>query len=149
MKTQQEILETLAADFTCKTRDNGEKYLVLDENSPLYDVVRECHDSCRILPHDWIFDKVCELVETASGYDNPQDYDHEIIDSCVDIYSNDLLNWAKSFKHYVNEAQEQGLVWLETDLDGRLMAGQYVQLSEFFSSIMALVEEIEEDQEEV
>jgi len=65
---------------------------------------------------------------------------HEIIDSKIDIYNQDLLNWASSLENlgYINNAVDKGLV-VSNDFIGMIQGGQYVYYSQ---EAYALMDEI-------
>lgn len=133
--------------FTTKTyRHDGEepktKYLLKDgEAKEFYsDIIYKCHDG--IMPNDWIFEKVWSLLAACNGYSDPRtDDSHEIIDSCVDIYTTDLYEWGKRFGHYVDEAREQGVIEGTEPIERQLMAGQFIQLQSIFNIILEGVSE--------
>lgn len=86
--------------------------------------------------------------ELKEAIENDEIYDtlHEIADSNVDVYTNQLLEWVKDNYHYVEEAIDE--FGHATDRDGKpdfirqIMQGQYQQNME---ALNKAVEELKEE----
>ena len=121
----KKVFETLRKDLT--TRDNGQ--VVCSFDSPLYDIIRDLHDG--ILPHNWIFKTVRDLLDAFIEYDlnNESDFQDDISgisDGLVDVYNSDLMDWYNSgFSWYVDDAREQGLISTDVSIEHQIMVGQY------------------------
>jgi hypothetical protein len=105
---------------------------------------------------DWMLetmnpdDREWEIITTALDtfcYDNDyfsdlEDLVFEIADSCVDVYTSDLFEWAKNNSHWIDEVKyEYGE--LADDMDERIMQGQHLEatqtIHEFLSEIERMV----------
>lgn len=105
------------------------------------ELVRKAHAIDSVLPNDWVYSKMSELISAVLDYANHgenimEDVQFEIIDGCVDIYNADLLEWAKMFSHYVDEARDEGLIADDTDMMRQLMCGQHQQLTGYYNLIL-------------
>ncbi len=89
-----------------ETKERGEKTITVfkDESEELKNSVYKAHGDR--LPNDWIFDKYESILSTLSGYEinNEDDLNNnrpEIVDSLVDIYTNNLTEWLADNNHNV------------------------------------------------
>ena len=90
-----------------------------------------------MLPNDWIFEKCRDLLLAASAYSSEEleDARHEIVESCVDIYTVDLYEWGKRFGHYVEDA-EMDLGPSTGSITDKLSMGQYYQLDRMLGILL-------------
>lgn len=124
-------------------RDDGTEYVRRKDGSPewLKDLCRAAHwDS---LPDDWIYEQIANCLESIS--DNEwEDYALEAAESAIDVYSSDLLDWAKGRGWYVDDAIRDGA----RTLDAAIMQGQQTMIGEIFDSIVAFLNNMADDLEE-
>jgi AcrR family transcriptional regulator len=102
---------TLAAAFELRHRADGSPYYVLADGSPewMLDAVREAHAGK--LSNDWSYRLAAYIAQAAAGYDAPEDYDSEIADSVVPVYTSELIDWMSSHadrRALADEAIENG-----------------------------------------
>ena len=139
-------LKEIGSKFECKTRDNGEKFWVFNGDS---DFIREIHGT-DILPDDWRFEKIDELVDKLQEYDfesvdrlKDKGLDYEIIDNLVDTYHGDLLTWVSSNLHRANFVEdfvdEMGRS-KHFSLFKALQGGQYIEISMLMNNLLNTLE---------
>jgi hypothetical protein len=149
----KEKIEHVIKDIKHQVREDGTEFVVFTDNTHgLKDLIRECHDGC--MPNDWVFDKCSTLLLACSGYDfcdldDLEEYRFEIVDCAVDIYTNSLLEWAKRFRDYVEEAKKEGFVDGSETIEHQLMSGQNYQLNQMFSILVEGINDLDIDEEEV
>lgn len=142
---------TLKEKITLLSKDcylNFNKKISVKEKSPLYDIVRECHE--HTMPNDFIFDRVDSLLSTALGYDfdNLDDLNNflpEIVDGLVDIYTYDLIEWFNQFREYIDIAKDNGLLTNKTDIDRQMMIGQYCHIEKIANILFNTINDLDLD----
>lgn len=147
-KLQQKV-DYYAAFFKDIEKADGRTIVVLKDDAPqaLQDAVREARGDK--LPDDFIFATFADLLQRISEYDaetvdelRDNDHDHEIIDSCVDIYTHDLLQWLASDSdnlEYLAQAAQDG--WTVDDGMWQLLArAQYYAIEEVMQHVLSLLE---------
>jgi hypothetical protein len=134
-------ISSFADDFYSKKVGDKTKYFV-KEKSELYDTVRELHSG--MLPNDWIFMNAYHILNSLSDYENiNDDTAHEVADSLVDIYNHDLIEWFKEHRHWIDEAQEQGLLGsIFCDSIKQMQIGQYCQLYYMTNTLIDKIKEL-------
>lgn len=108
---------------------------------PYRQLVMNAHD-CGVhlyMPSDYVYKKVREILTCiAAGQDDA----HELAESCVDIYTYDLLQWATEFYEFVDEARrEYGDTYDMTFIE-RVKQGQYYHLYCIAESVITALEKI-------
>lgn len=134
----QEKINELIQGFTY---DNPRKVACFNESvdSEFYDLIRDLHSG--ILPHDFIFDKVCESLEALRDYDVNSDndfynVDHEIIESLTPIYTSELNDHYRSFSEYAEQASTE--LGSETVADA-IQGGAYLHCQEILNAVYEYV----------
>ena len=94
-------------------------------------------------PDDWIYDQISNCLESISG-DDCEDDALEDAESAIDIYSSDLLDWAKGRGWYVDDAIRDGA----RTLDAAIIQGQQTMIGEIFDSIVTFLSNMADDLEE-
>lgn len=154
MATMEETVtyQTLAEMFETRKRDDGTSFVALKDGAPEWasDFVREAHGT-DMLPDDFRYACIAEALEMLADNEDgdPDDLVSEFADN-VDIYSSDLSDWLLSHSErrgYVDEAQREGLVEPDTDIDRRIMAGQYLERSEIFQSVVSAAQDYLDEEE--
>jgi len=143
MNTKQ-FIKYYSDFFERKTRDNGEKFYCLKDNTP--DDIRDLNMSIHctdMLPDDFRYETIVSLLNYIDDYlDNDTTLDElrdngcldEIIDSLCDVYTNDLNNWLTSNlnrQYFVDEAvKEFGLDLNDFSITKAIQLGQYMEIQE-------------------
>ncbi len=128
-----------------ETKERGEKTITVfkDESEELKNSVYKAHGDR--LPNDWIFDKYKSILSTLSGYEinNEDDLNNnrpEIVDSLVDIYTNNLTEWLADNNYnvyYLEEAQKEfGPI---EDGSKLLSMAQYMAIDEIYTEVVNLL----------
>ncbi len=135
-------IQTLAAElYTAlieKTRDDGSAFVTLEDDSPdwMGDAVRAAHGD--FMPDDWRYQAIKGVCSHRSDSDS---FASEDIDSLVDCYTGRLTAWlATSVKRvgYCDEAESE--YGPAKDMSARLMAGQRMEYSEIWYSLIHYLE---------
>ncbi|HEV2310777.1 MAG TPA: hypothetical protein VGU73_09645 [Acidimicrobiia bacterium] len=124
--------------FTTGTRESGKTFTKLTDDAPewLKTAVREAHQGT--LPNDWIYAECRAAVEAVdSGALDVEDEDdddvHNHADAQVDVYTQELFQWAAdfcltdTFSAAEEEAENMGY-GEDDDVSKRLAAIQYAAL---------------------
>lgn len=124
-------------------RGDGTKYVYRKDGSPewLKDLCREAHGDS--FPDDWIYEQIANCLESISDNDCEDDA-LEAAESAIDVYSSDLLDWAKGKVWYVDEAIRDGA----RTMDAAIMQGQQTMIGEIFDSIVTFLSNMADDLEE-
>ena len=168
MSNIEKFLKDFSALFENKTRDNGDKFVCLNDTATEFDkeFIRECHDT-KFLSDDFryktiesIIDSLLDTLEfniigddTDVFTDEANEMSHEICDGLVDVYNHDLLTWLSSNlqrPYYIDEANDEGLLSDESTEMERIMVGQFQEISEIFSNVVNAInqQDFEETDEE-
>lgn len=125
---------SLCDGSTCVCRKDG---------SPewLKDLCREAHGDS--FPDDWIYEQIANCLESISDNDCEDDA-LEAAESAIDVYSSDLLDWARGRGWYVDDAIRDGA----RTLDDAIMQGQATMIGEIFDSIVTFLSNMADDLEE-
>ena len=126
-----------------RKRSDGTEYVCRKDGSPewLKDLSRAAHGDS--FPDDWIYEQIANCLESIS--DNDCEYDAlEAAESALDVYSSDLLDWAKGRGWYVDDAIRDGA----RTLDAAIMQGQQTMIVEIFDSIVTFLSNMADDLEE-
>lgn len=142
--------------FQRKTRDNGDAFYSLKGGTPewMRDAICDAHDDK--LPDDWSYDAchsiVCAICDSSDDdtESDIRDRDCEIIDSCIDSYTNRLALWLASHSARIGYCEEAGKEYgAPTDIVRAMRQGQYYELSLIFAAILsAIVAQVEEGDSE-
>lgn len=141
------IIRKLAAEaygfLERRKRSDGTSYVCRKDGSPewLKDLSRAAHGDS--FPDDWIYDQISNCLESISG-DDCEDDALEDAESAIDVYSSDLLDWAKGRGWYVDDAIRDGA----RTLDAAIMQGQQTMIGEIFESIVVFLNNMADDLEE-
>jgi len=140
-------LLNLYNSFDVKTRTNGEKFVCQqdDTSEELQDACRDIHGT-DFLPDDFRYNAIADLCCRMLDYefetiDDLREYEHEIIDSQVDISTYNLTQWLGSHNFrpsYCDEAMEMGVG--NNSITNILRCGQYLELQELFNGIVNYLE---------
>ena len=124
-------------------RIDGTKYVYRKLGSPEWFkyLSRAAHGGS--FPDDWIYEQIANCLESIS--DNEWEEDAlEAAESAIDVYSSDLLDWAKGRRWYVDDAIRDGA----GTLDAAIMQGQQTMIGEIFESIVTFLSNMADDLEE-
>lgn len=124
-------------------RGDGTKYIYRKDGSPewLKDLCRAAHGDS--FPDDWIYEQIANCLESILDNDC-EDEALEDAESAIDVYSSDLLDWARGRGWYVDDAIRDGA----RTLDAAIMQGQQTMIGEIFDSIVTFLSNMAEDLEE-
>lgn len=147
MQTLKQKIENYLTYFETGKRSDGSSYVFLKANAPeeLKESVRNAHNDK--LPDDFIYDKYERLMIimkdylTTDGIEKLEDYQSEIINSCVDPYTSQLTYWLNSDNHNVYYLTE---VLEESDIkDGFVLLSnaQYRAIEEIYNEIINLLKQ--------
>jgi hypothetical protein len=87
---------TLAAAFELRHRADGYPFYVLADGSPEWMTDAVCDAHTGKMPNDWTYRLAAYIAQAAAGYDAPEDYDSEIADGVVPVYTSELIDWMAS-----------------------------------------------------
>lgn len=147
-KTLKQKIENYLTYFETGKRNDDTEYVFLKDNAPeeLKESIRKAHGDNP--PSDFVYDKYERLMMTMAGYlcniytiEKLEDYQGEIIDSCVDIYTTDLTNWLGLGSnnrniYYLTEVLEES----DTKDGFALLAqAQYKAIAEIYNEIINLL----------
>lgn len=140
-KTIQDLASDVLKQMTQSTRDNGEKFFHLKEDSPdwMQDLCRDAHG--RMGPDDFIYQFIFESLDALSNDDDTDDARNSLEADC---YTSDLTSWLSSSNGrmgYVDDAVNDGLVNTSNfSLSDALMAGQLQEKNNVFESVLSSLE---------
>ncbi|NJO48174.1 MAG: hypothetical protein HC840_00500 [Leptolyngbyaceae cyanobacterium RM2_2_4] len=135
--TIQDLANEVLKAMTHGTRDNGDKFKALRDESPdwMQDLCQDAH--ARMLPDDHKYEFIFEALNALSDYDSEDDARDSIE---ADIYTSDLTAWLSSSNtrmEYVNEGvREFGIDADNFDLSSALQVGQLTEKREVFESVL-------------
>lgn len=157
MTTLNDKATEALSHFETAKRDDGEKtFIRTKEGTPQWvtDLIFAAHDNGEMLPNDERYKFIQDALYILSEIEDA-DEPHERIDSDVDVYNHDLLQWVASHlsrAYYVDEAIKEFGWNEERGLFGALMVGQYSERMEVYNSVKqsleALIEDEDEDEDE-
>lgn len=94
---EKEIKKILSF-FEIKTKDNGEKFVILKDNAPkkLKESIRAAHGDR--FPDDFVFTTYLDLLERIQDFpiedlESLENNRHEIVDGYVNVYTYNLTKW--------------------------------------------------------
>lgn len=129
IKDRNDVIKELVREFYTE-KDKS----FCHPNTLAKNLVFQVHQHFDLLPNDWIYSNVHSMLLDAS---EGQLYDD--VDSYIDIYTSDLIDWSKQFSSYIDDAMECGL---SISLDQAIKMAQYYALSE----IVAIINDFIDDQ---
>jgi hypothetical protein len=109
--------------FETRTRDNGETFVALTDDAPewLRDAVYDAHGG--LLPDDWTYAACSNLLDLLAECD---DVDADpYFDDDVDVYTSDLLDWARSHTSDIDDVLAE---WRPDTLCDAIMIAQALEL---------------------
>lgn len=124
-------------------RGDGSMYVCRKNGSPEWvtDLCRDAHGDS--FPDDWIYEQIANCLESI--LDNDCEYGaRDAAESAGDVYSSDLLDWARGRGWYVDEAIRDGA----RTMDAAIMQGQQTMIGEIFDSIVTFLSNMADDLEE-
>ena len=146
MKTQlNQKISSYINMFETKTRDNGNKYVILKDKAKeeLKNAIHNANGDR--LPNDFIYSTFLDLLQTLDGFtiENPDyldEIENEVIDSNIDIYTKDLTAWLASDinnVYYLTEAIQES----NGEIDGfqALQQAQSKQIYEVWQHVKDLL----------
>ncbi len=87
-------------------------------------------------------------IEVFDSIENGDEL-HLLVDSHIDLYTADLLEWAKSNMEWVDEARDEGMCDENASIVSQIQAGQYSyyssQIHQEIGSLKGALEDIEEE----
>lgn len=140
----QTLAKEVLKHFETKTRDSGESFQSLKDESPdwMQDLCQDAHDG--MLPDDHRYDFIVDALNALVDNED-EDEARSSIDSS--IYNRDLLNWLSSSlsrAEYVNQGvSEFGMDSNVSgfDLFNALQLGQLFEKREVFESVLNSLQE--------
>lgn len=146
MKLQNKI-QKYSDMFESKTRENGESYVVLkkDRADKLQESVYQAHGDR--MPNDWIYGTYADLMQRLTEYDinsidDVYEYQGEIVDGAVDVYTADLTQWlADDIRNVDYITQAVDTFGNQKDGAGLLATAQYMAIDEIYGHIINLLSE--------
>ena len=128
--------------FTTKERTGGSQYRTLCEGAPdgVRDAIQEAHGG--ELPNDWRYEKASMIwmaleEATENGWGPNKD---EEIDSLVDIYNGELLQWLADIPSrvdLVDQASGEFFVGSRTTIINQIQGAQHQTLTEMWDILEA------------
>ena len=143
------LIKKYLSSFQWKKRGDDD-IVILKDNAPkeLQDSVMEAHGNR--MPNDWIYEKYYGILDALDGYtieniDDVDNYEYEIIDGLIDVYTSNITAWLNDSDYnvyYLTEALEN-----EEPKDGfkALQLAQYKAIQEIFSFVRTMLENRKED----
>jgi hypothetical protein len=137
--------------FITKKRHSGENFITLkdeaDEN--LKKVIHDIHDIFDVLPNDWIYEKI-ENAFFSIVNDGFEDIDDFTGQCEADIYTNELLEWAKDgYAQYLIEETHEEFGYNSGHWTDIIRFSQEQGIKRIYEAVWNFVEEqAEEDEEE-
>lgn len=124
--------------FETRERTNGERFVCLTDDAPIWlsDAVREAHDG--ELPNDWRY-RICAAICDELRSDGDNDL-HELADSLVDGCHYDLMTWASESLNRISDVGEACSEYGVADDAGiidRLSLGQYATIRKMAETLDA------------
>lgn len=143
MRTVQQLAEALDAALETRTRDNGESFVCLKDESPewMTDVIQETGHACDCPELDTFYEAVQLAASALASSDDPEQAIDEIE---PDVYNRDLLTWLSASLDHINLVDEA----LENGASGIMEACQQAQAEQRRQVAQALLEALEEQAEE-
>jgi len=117
------------------------------------DVMHAAHMDGEFFPNDWIYGKAEAAIDHIARLNelaDLEDEDHNFADGAADVYNGDLAAWLAShlaFGGYVDEATEE--LGARDGVYLTIQQGQYMFLREMFSRIVAALDTLAEDMNEL
>lgn len=145
------IAQSLYDALNAEERDDGSKFYRLDAGSPewMTDIIRAAH--CDMMPDDWRYKMIVELLCDLTSDDPDQWEEHisEYADRNTDVYNSELLRWLASHLErafYCDEARDEGYVNEDSDMYARISAGQAFEYREIgYALVNAIAARADED----
>ena len=140
-------IRKLAVEAYCslewRERSDGTEHVYRKDGYPewIKDLCRAAHGDS--FPDDWIYEQIANCLESISDNDCGNDA-LEDAESAIDVYSSDLLDWARGRGWYVDDAIRDGA----RTLDDAIMQGQETMIGEIFDSIVTFLSNMADDLEE-
>lgn len=140
------LAQDMARAFETRSRDNGDRFDVLQDDRPdwMQDVCREAHGD--MLPDDQRYAMIRSAVEAIAEADNDSDLEDIGMELDADIYTHDLTAWLHSRVDryaYVDIAIEERGPF--DSIIGALQAGQYEEKREVFALVLRALSERADD----
>lgn len=148
--TIQEFAAEIRKHFSIKTRDNGKRFYVLNEDAKeaYEDLVREVHHSSKILPDDYRYEFLVDALDLISEASDSDDLDCPNIEG--DTYYTNLFDWLKESYDgpgYCDEAVAEGFEFKDTIT--LITIGQIKEREEvYFTALQWLRDNLPEEDEE-
>jgi hypothetical protein len=147
-------MKDYAQYFEYKTRSNGEGFYCLkdgEEHDKLYELIHDIHrdnfGDC--LPNDWVYDKTHSAFGDLSDYssDDTRDFTELNLEVEPDIYTADLLEWAKypAFRDYIDQANEE--LGRPDDFDKEISQAQWLALERIYTAVWEFMKKNEKERE--
>lgn len=145
------LAQELSSAFEHKARDNGESFYCLNDTAPewMKEAIHAAHGN--MFPNDWSYrigkecaDSIAEILaaDCDSEFDESSDEAWERIDSLIPCYNSERLNWLASHSarvDYCDEAREEGLVSIESDMLECIAAGMLQEYRAVWAAIASAI----------
>lgn len=145
-------MRNLSQYLTRRPHPTHGEIVCLSDDAPQWaqDAVHEAHGD--LMPDNWRY-KMIEFIADAIDEQDDDDPDiHEIADRFVDnhCYYHQRLDWLSSNlcrMGYCNEAQDEGLVAADANMDQRIAIGMYQECAETAGLLLQALT-VDDDEEE-
>jgi hypothetical protein len=128
---------TVAADaLACFEKNSGHDKIKDGSPDWIKDAIHAAHDGK--LPDDWSYQVSREAFSAIAEETEADEFSND-----VDCYTSDLVTWLGSHSDrmgYCTQAQEEGMVDVDADVERRISAGQYIERRFIFDAILSAVE---------
>ena len=125
--------------FEWKKRDNGTYfYCIKEDEGALYDLIHSIHEEqfYGCLPDDWVYGQIYNAFEALEDHISDDDFDRACTEIQTDVYTNDLLEWAKW--PIAREYIQQGIDDFGNkgcDLDKTISLGQHLAIEAIYRRV--------------
>jgi hypothetical protein len=143
-----EKARAMASAFERRTRDSGATFDALKDGSPAWmdDVILSAHQRGDMLPNDWTYETIRNLLDRIAESDDLDDDKWESVESCVDIYTGDLTAWLGSHAYRVafcDEARET--FGAASGILEAIQAGQRLEAGEIWDALIDALDAADAD----
>jgi len=137
--TIQAIAREFSGYFETRIRDNGDKFICLQDNAPDWaqDVCREAHDSPiagLFMPDDYRYELINICLEKIAECDSEDELNDAPYNIEAPVYTYDLLQWLASDIHRPSfvDAHREEMGTTNNDIMGQIRDGYWMELQEVF-----------------
>lgn len=131
-----------AEAFEAATRPDGMTFYRVKDGAPewIMDLLHRVHDDRNILPDDTLYKLTYEALDWIRIDDSAEPDDAAFADSCVDVYTSELIAWLGAGPH-VTWADEATETYGPSDILQTISRGQYLQAAHVFGVVVGFLQE--------